>query len=210
MSNENIKAHIYGLIKEVAAAEKITKAKLGVLSRDILTYVMDTNDIMSVNSLIAVLTPANRMASIAYFEHFLPWEVERDGEKRFVRFGKKLKGTKPVKAQAAINLWLSDEGNNIWNWVDDNLEMKKKIDFNSRVVNAINKALAGDLDKSGTDPLTPAQVVAAIFESDLSAGALISGLSNLKVAEQEEEMRVLTAEEQSDADTSDQPEPVAA
>ena len=102
-------ADIYGLIDEIAAAEKITRKKLSILSRDILLYVMESHDIDSVNRLLGVLTPMNKRAAILYFGHFLPWTQEKDKQDVFQRFGKMVKGERKVKAKAdAITEWQSD------------------------------------------------------------------------------------------------------
>lgn len=186
---DNRKAHIYGLIEEIAAAEKITKVKLATLSRDILLYVVETDDIDSVNRLIGVLTSWHKKAAVPYFTHFLPWEVERDSDKKFQRFGKRMKGNKLTKKRVLIEKWLENPDNCIWNWADQNLEVKQ-LDLNARVKNAINKALNGD-EKTDTDPLTPEQVVMAIFQSELTMEQMLEGLEGIKQANEKAELEVM-------------------
>ncbi|MAQ19377.1 MAG: hypothetical protein CMN30_31830 [Sandaracinus sp.] len=180
----NIKGHIYGLIDEIAAAEKITRKKLSILSRDILLYVMESHDIDSVNRLLGVLTPMNKRAAILYFGHFLPWTQEKDKQDVFQRFGKMVKGERKVKAKAdAITEWLSDPENNIWLWVEDNVKVDKKKDFAAGVKRAIKQALEGD-EKTESEPLTPSQILEAVFESGI-------GLEDMLLAcmEREEKMK---------------------
>ena len=98
----------------IAAAEKITRVELGLLSREILVYVPESQDIEFVNRLLGVLTPMNRRTAILYFGHFLPWEQEHDKEGNFNRFAKKMVGEKKLKKKAdAIVTWLAKEENNI-------------------------------------------------------------------------------------------------
>lgn len=166
---------VYAAIEAVAAAERITKVKLAELSRDLLMYVPETNDIEAVNRLISVLTPMNKATAILYFTHFLPWEVENVDDK-FHRFSTKLKKEKALaKKMAAISEWLADEQNTIWSWADANVQLQKKKDFAGQIKKAIEKALAGD-EKSDTPALTMDQVVNAIFETEISLDVLMAHL----------------------------------
>lgn len=160
----NRQAHINGLIDEVAASEKITKVKLALISRDILSYVMDSDDIASVNRLIGVLTPVNKRVAILYFQAMLPWDVERNTEGAFQRFGKKTKADKKIKkAQETIDAFLSDPENDIWLWASTNVEVEpKKKDFSGMIQRIVKQALVGD-EKSGTDALDPMAIIAAVF-----------------------------------------------
>lgn len=175
---------VYAAFEEVKNAEKVTKAKLRELSRDLLVYVPESDDIDIVNRLIGVLTPVNRRVSILYFAHFLPWEQEKDADGNFLRFGKRMKGEKKLKRkQEAITAWLADDANDIWTWSDDNVEVKKK-DFMATVSKAIEKALKGD-EKSDTPPLTQDQLMAAIFQGGADVTAMLAACET-KVAEMEQ------------------------
>ena len=165
----NIQGHIYGLIAEIAAAEKITKVKLSILSRDILGYVMETDDIQSVNRLLEVLTPVNKRVAVLFFSHFLPWDAERTPEGAFVRFGKRSKGEKKLaRSLKLIKEFLADVSNNIWTWADENVETDlKKKDFGGMIQRAVAKALEGD-EKTDTPPLDREAILAAIFAGGVS------------------------------------------
>jgi hypothetical protein len=167
---------VYARFEAVANAEKITRVELGHLSRELLIYVTDTQDIDIVNRLINVLTPVNRRVAILYFTHFLPWdkETEKDGE-TFVRFGKKHKGDKQIaRKMSAIAEWLKDEANNIWSWSDENVEIKAK-DFKATVTKAIKKAIEGD-EKSATPPLDPMELMAAIFDGGVTIDMMLAAV----------------------------------
>lgn len=166
---------VYARLEAIAQAEKITRTELGHLSRELLIYTMDTQDIDIVNRLIGVLTPVNRKVAILYFQHFLPWVTEQDKDGTFNRFGKKMQGDKKIiKRQDAITAWLLDEANNIWTWADDNVEVKQK-DFKATIARAIKKALEGD-DKSGTAPLSRDDIMAAIFDGGISIDDMLYGI----------------------------------
>lgn len=123
----NLKAVVYGRLEAIANAEKITRFELGAISRELLMYVPDSNDIDIVNRLIGVLTPMNRKIAILFFKHFLPWEVEVDHDDEFSRFGKKLKADKKVKRRMEMIVeFLSDENANIWSWAEVHVEVEQK------------------------------------------------------------------------------------
>lgn len=172
----NMKTSIYALIAEIAAAEKITRVKLGVLSRDMLLYVPDSNDIDAVNRLLGVLTPVNRKAAIHFFGHFLMFEQEKDNDGVFQRFGKRLKGEKKIqKKMDAIAEFLKDENNTIWTWADHNLDLNKKKNFVGMIENAIKKAIEGD-EKSDTPPLTMVEIVRTVMNAGVDIDTLLEGV----------------------------------
>ena len=166
---------VYARLETIAQSEKITRVELGFMSRELLPYVTESQDIDIVNRLLGVLTPVNRRVCIEYFGHFLPWEKEHDKDDVFLRFGKKMLGDKKLsKKMAAIAEWLADEANNVWTWAEDNISVEvKKKDFAGTIVKDIQKALAGD-EKSGTDPLTRAEIMSAIFLAGLTIEDMLS------------------------------------
>lgn len=175
MNGHRLHNVVYARLEAIAAAEKITRAELGELSRELLIYVMDTRDIDIVNRLLLVLTKINAKAATLYFKHFLPWTCEEDAEGNFTRFGKMSSGEKKVKRQAAlIDEWLHDVNNNIWTWADANIEIKEK-DFKATVARAIKKALEGDA-KSGTAALTREEIIAAIFDGGVTIDDMLFGI----------------------------------
>ena len=106
MSISNLKASILAHITAIAAAEKITRASLGEISRELIMYVPDTKDIDLVNRLLGVLTPMNRATAVLYFKHFLPWDWEKDANK----FGSMMQGDKKLaKAECKFRFQLENE-----------------------------------------------------------------------------------------------------
>lgn len=183
----NLKTTIYTMIDEIGEAEKITRRLLGQLSRDMLMYVPDSQDIEAVNRLIGKLTPTNAELSVLFFKSFLPWEQEKDAQGKHVRFGKRMKGNKVAVRLLAIRKWLEDEENNIWKWRTENvkeMEVKKK-DFSRRLEMAFAAAEAGDKE-SDTPPLTHAEM-ATIAMSHLSLEDIMAAVEALEKEEKESE-----------------------
>ncbi len=176
MTEHRLHNVVMARFEAIANAEKITRVELAALSRDLLVYVPDTQNIEIVNRLLIILTPVNRRAAILYFGHFLPWEKENDKDGVFQRFGKKMLGEKKLaKKDKAIAEWLHDEANTIWTWADDNIQMDKKKDFKAGIVRAVKQALAGD-DKSETPALDPMDIMAAVFEGGMTLDAMLAAV----------------------------------
>ena len=175
----NLKAVVYGRLEAIMAAEKITRVELGAMSRELLMYVPDTNDIDIVNRLLGVLTPVNRRTAIIFFQNFLPWDAEKDAEKVFVRFGKKHKGERRVtKKMTEITKFLSDESNNIWTWSDANVDIEQKVVNMATELSAIiSKSLKGfETKNKKADPMPKQQVVDTIL-SHISIDDMMDAMS---------------------------------
>lgn len=178
MANENIKAVILGRIEAIANAEKITRVELAGVSRELLLYVPDSDDIDMVNRLLGVLTPMNKKMCIEFFKHFLPWEVEENKDGEFNRFGKRSKKDKVVKRKLeAITKFLSDEDNTVWTWGKDNLNLYKVKPFAANITKAVEKALAGDETDNGSTPaLSHADVIGAVLAGGISIEDLLDAV----------------------------------
>jgi hypothetical protein len=143
-------------ITELKAAEKVTKSVLGSLSRDLLSYLLETDDVRPVNRLLGqdgaewILTPINHRIAVQYFSHFLPWKSNYDevkdyavngkGERMALRFTKK----SPKKYDEGVLIiakWLADENNNLWIWSQDIKMDAKPKDFLKEVQKAVAKAM---------------------------------------------------------------------
>lgn len=171
----DLKTTLYARLEAIAGAEKVTRTELAAFSRESLDYVLETHDIDLINRLIGVLTPVNKRAAILFFGHFLPWVQEKDTDGKFTRFGGMVKGDKKVaKKVAAIKEFLAVPENTIWTWADNNIEMKQ-LDLVAPIARAINAALKGN-EKRDADPIPAAEVVAAIFASDLSFADMVAGV----------------------------------
>lgn len=173
---DNVRGHIFGLIAELADAEKITKAKLGQLSRELMVYVIESKDISAANRLLDVLTPVNKRATIAFLSHFLPWSPELDEDKNFVRFGKMMKGQKAVdKRKQAVVDFLADKDNTIWTWQKDNITVEAKpTDFFKSVEKSVERALKGN---DNTPPLAREDVIKALFAAGITIDDLLEAVT---------------------------------
>jgi hypothetical protein len=182
-------------IGRVAAAERITKEGLRTLSRDILAYVAETEDVRPVNALLGmdgdgkfILTPINFRIAVQYFHHFIAftsnWEevkgycIKGKGARQPFVLNKKAK-KRWDKSVADITAWLDDETNDIWVW-STNVEMEAKpVDYAKQVQNAVKKAL--DEEKGN---LSVADVLAAIVElDDVSIYDLMGAMEGMSVPE---------------------------
>lgn len=179
-------------ITAVKEAEKITKAVLGSLSRDLLQYVLETSDIRPVNRLLGkdgdvwILTPINFRIAVQYFAHFLPWKSNYDeakdyavngkGERLALRFGKK-SDKRFAKGVEAIEKWLAIEENNIWLWSNDiKMEAKPK-DF----LGEVKKAVAKAMDKGEFSIM---EIMLAIAElEEVTAESMIHAIAQLPQVE---------------------------
>lgn len=181
MSEHRLHNVVYARLDAIANAEKITRAELGSISRELLEYVIDTHDIAIVNRLIGVLTPVNSKVAVLYFTHFLPWSVEKDNNDKFVRFGKMVDKTKQIKRkQGAINEWLADEANNIWVWADNNIEVEQRqVNVGDMLIKALENAINGvDTDKTHGDPLSKTEIIGLVMQQ-ISADEMLQALSDL-------------------------------
>lgn len=188
-ANETMRVSILDKIDQLAAAERITKAMLGELSRDLLSYVVDSGDVQPLNRLLGLnsdgtflLTAANWRIACMYFNHFIPHASSYDKIKdsgvlkgrrskdMLMSFGKKNKSIKYDKKLELINEFLADESNNIWTWQADNVEMDKAdADLANDITKTITTALQGTEEtktKKASEPLTLAQVLDAVMDAD--------------------------------------------
>jgi hypothetical protein len=183
---------VYARLDAIANAEKITRAELAALSREALSYVMDTHDIDLVNRLIGVLTPVNRKVAILFFTHFLPWSVEKQDDK-FSRFGKMSDKTKQVKkATESIADFLSDESNTIWTWADDHIEVEQKaIDLGGRLEKALDDAINGvDTDKQHGDAVSKADILKLVMKH-ITSEEMMDTLASLETEAEEQVQSVM-------------------
>lgn len=187
-------------IAEVSQAERITKAKLSSLSRDLLAYVLETEDVRPVNALLGrnedgtyVLTPINWRIAVQYFHHFIAftsnyeeevkeYAIKGKGQRTALVFTKKSK-KRWDNAAKAIEEWLSDESNDLWVWSDNAVMDAKPVDYAKKIQQAISSALD---EEKGNMSLT--DVMAAISElEDVSIYDLMGAMEAMRVPETEQE-----------------------
>ena len=167
------KASIAKRIATIAGAETTLKAQLGVLSRELLTYVVETGDIEMVTRLFNVLTPINKRRALQYFPNFLPW----DFDKKTNEFGKKIKNPKTVASKVEkIKKFLDSAENDIFSWGVDNADKPKKpVNHRANVLKAVNKAIKGDENRK----LSPEDWASILKEVSIEHPMFKQGLGKL-------------------------------
>lgn len=156
-------ASINTKIATLAKAEKVTKATLAELSRDLLDYVLvqGFHDIAAVNRLLDVLTPMNKETARLFFLHFLPHNWNEDTNS----FGGLNKKAKEKKLELT-GKFLADETNTIWTWAADNIKVEaKEVDYLGKVTKAISQAI----DKGHVSQL---ELVKAVLAGGVELSAL--------------------------------------
>lgn len=179
LSYESLSARL----SAIAASEAITKRELGLLSRELLSFIVETSDVRIVNTLLGrgadgklTLTVANRKAAGLFFQHFLPFSVDADSD--VVQFAKK-KGKIFDAAVETIEQFLADDANDLWSWIDANVKMEQKaIDYAGKITKDIKKALDAD------DGLTGAEVMVAVMEGGVSVNDLLQLIDMITRSEQ--------------------------
>ena len=157
-------------IDSLKASERVTKAELSALSRELLEYIIvgtgegdATFDIQPVNRLLSVLTPMNQRTAVLYFREFLPFKFDDQQ----LSFGELQKGKKDkfiIKART----FLADENNDIWSWAERNIKVEKKpVDWSKKITGDIQKALNAE-----DDALTPKEVMVAVLAGGITADDL--------------------------------------
>lgn len=184
-------------IGSVAAAEKVTKAKLRELSRDLLVYMTEVSegDIRPINALMGmdesgdsfILTPVNWRIAAQYFQHFLPFSsnfeelkgfiVKGEGQRAPLVFGKKQKRKWQDKVNE-INAFLSDETNDIWTWSNNVTVEAKPVDYAKKISSAVKQGIAkGDM--------TSADILVAVLDAEgMDMGQLLAAMDDLTKQEE--------------------------
>ena len=170
-------------ITALQASEKITKSELGVVSRNILEYLMlnGSTDIDCVNRLLAALTPMNRQTAVLFFNHFLYWAYDKETE----AFTNMEKGEKKQdKYRAKVTTFMADKNNNIWTWAKANTEIKPLKPFDERIAHAIKQALKGIDEKDGRpglEPLPVSEILQAVIQGGVSMGDMMALVDTITV-----------------------------
>lgn len=175
-------------INTITAAERVTKAELGLLSREVLSYILESEDVRPVNMLLGkdeegkfVLTVNNRRVAGLYFQEFVPFtSEEKDGVLVFLK--KKAKVFE--KYTAAINNFLGEGSNDIWTWAETNVEVQAKPKFYAeKITKLIQKSLEDE-----AEGISKVDVMKAVLDAGLSIedlleiGGLLGAAKNEKAA----------------------------
>lgn len=173
MSREQFNAVFNAAIAELAAAEKVTKAVLSSMSRDLLLALhapeadgSPRGDVTFINQLLAVLTPVNKRAAIAFFKEFSGFHFDarnpKTGEGTDLFTKKDRKAYAEAEKRAADRL--EDPHFNIWTWADQHLKIEKKYDIKS-----LTKAVEKALDQTDGDQVA---VLKAVFAAGITTKAV--------------------------------------
>ena len=162
-------------LKHLVTSEKITKALLQTMSRDLLALLHTKNekqgDIGYINRTIAALTPMNRAMFIEFTKRFTGF-IMNDGETAFIKKSKKHYDA--VQAEALE--WLEDPMNNIWSWADRHIEPPKAKEFG---LDAIKKATENMLKKAEKNHISKAEVFGAIIAGGFTIAELVECMVKL-------------------------------
>ena len=163
----NILTTIKRRITAISKSEKVTKEQLGLISRELLNYVLvdteehaATGDIQPVNKLLSVLTPMNKQTAVLYFSAMLPFAFNKD-ECKFGLMQKKKRDNAIINAKEFLEV----EDNNIWTWAANNVKVEAKpIDWHNKIKRDITKALEAE-----ENALTPKEVLMAVLSGGITA-----------------------------------------
>lgn len=168
-------------LEAVKNSERITKAKLQVMSRYMLEALHSfAPDIRPVNDLLDALTPMNRDAATAFFVEFSGFTFSKK-DLRFTSKDKKNYFDCVEKTKA----FLEDPLNNIWSWSAQNLNVQKTVKpFDPKEV---EKSVEKQLKKARQEGIENAEVtiLLSVLEGGISADTLTAAL--LKLQERKEE-----------------------
>lgn len=161
-------------LNDLRSAEKVTKAALMDLSREVFVAFHATEDIDYINRILEVLTPVNKKVSIEFFKEFSGFKYD-DKQGKFSGKDKKHYDEK----KAATLAWLEDPLNNIWVWADRNIEIEKK-EFDAE---RLKKQAASLLKKATDNGFQKADVFKALMESGVTEADLIGFIESLGFVE---------------------------
>lgn len=173
-------------IAKIAAAESITRAELGALSREVLAFVVATEDVRIINTLLGkgedgkfTLTSNNRRVAGLYFKEFTPFTVA-ETDSGIVQFAKK-KAKVWDKGVAKIEAFLAVEDNNLWTWAETNVEIEgKPAEYAGKLTKLVQKSLADEVEG-----ITGADVINAVLAGGVTVEDLlgmVEALTNVQQA----------------------------
>lgn len=192
-------------IGELAAAERVTKAHLSTLSRDLLNYMLDSEDVRPINALLGkddsgsfVLTPINWRIAVQYFHHFLAFTSNYDEVKEYAIKGKgkrtPLVFNKKAKKRwdasvKAITEWLDDPANDLWVWSNNaNMDASPKdwrLELQKVVLNAIGQGKSKQQgDMSLTDVMSAITELEEVSVYDLMGAMEAMGVERADTADE--------------------------
>ena len=130
-------------ISSIKSAETMAYNQLKPLSRELLSYVVDTGDIAMVNRLLEALRPVMRKEATAYFTHFLPYNYD----KATANFSTKIKNKDKREAKLKdMTAFLDISDNSLYSWkAEKKAAAKKPVDYLAKIKKDTEKAVKADL-----------------------------------------------------------------
>jgi hypothetical protein len=201
----NLKTVIDTRITSLEKSEKATHLELAAVSRELLLYVPDSQDIATVNRLMNVLNRPNRELAGLFFGEFLEWAFDD----KALTFTKKLAGETKLKRYAEKRTkFLAIEDNNIWTWGRENVApAKRKIDFEKNLAALIDRATA-EKNSDGTPneaQITPHDVFNVFMNKLTMEYVLTQVMAAAEVAKAEQEKINEKVEKVTEVVTKDEP-----
>ena len=169
-NKDKFNAYFDGKLGELAGAEKITKAVLLDLSRQVLAAHHETEDIGYINRLLVVLTPMNRKVANLYFSEFSGFQFSAKSEE----FGRKDKKNYEAAKERAIT-FLDDPLNNIWTWSARNVEVEAKEFDEAR----LKKNMEAIMKKADKADIPQATVLKALLAGGLTIDTLMQVMDEM-------------------------------
>lgn len=158
-------------IATISAGERTFKTEMGLMSRELLTYINENGDIDAVNRLLGVLSPANKEKTKAFFSHHLPYSYNVKSQ----RFDGKSKNKDVVAKKAKeMTAFLADVDNTIWTWLADQVKAEpvaKPKEYEKKIEALVKKALE---DKDENIPV--GAVIRAIIKGGASLAEIMAAL----------------------------------
>lgn len=167
-------------LNAIKASERITKEELSALSRESLTFLLETGDVRIINMLLGqdengkfILTPINRKTANLFFKEFVGFTVQ-DGDSSVVEFVKK-KVRVWEKYVEKVNTFLSVPHNDIWTWAAENVEIEKKAPIYADKINTlVAKAL-----KDEVNGISQVDILKAVLSGGVSVDSLFDLVTEL-------------------------------
>lgn len=165
-------------ITTLRKSEKITKAELGLASREVLSYLLfdeNPHDIGMLNRLVDALTPMNKKTLTLFAQHFLPYKYDENAK----QFGKLNK--KQLEAKSELVKTFLESGDTIWDWAAAKVDLRPKApDYAKKIKSDITKALQGN-EEQGVEPMTKADVFGVILDSGIDIDDILNLLEQMDV-----------------------------
>lgn len=159
-------------VLRIQRAEKITRALVSDMSRDVLFAVHETGDISYINKLMAVLTPMNKRTFALFGKEFTGFVFD-DTTNTFTKKSKKEYDGAKNRSMTA----LEDPHFNLWTWSDKNVKLEAAPLDLSKVTQFIKQTLK----RAAKEGIDQSAVIEAVFAAGMDADALIAVLGKMDI-----------------------------